>query len=208
MGALSGLSGLSGVSGTCGAKVITTVTLTVSAANDGYTEGYKNGAYPPDLESATSTSSTWHRVGRHYGAPYYYTSVALLRFDLSAYAGTVTAATLKLKTDAGTAAPANDDSRSVTIEHYDPGAAITFAGDWTNTASGTAHAGTSISSLSAVDGTVNDFVLINPGSIVLGGWAGFRVHCSGGQPTGTNRIYFYSGDSAGKEPQLELTFEI
>lgn len=179
-----------------------TTSFNVSAsADDGNAQG-TNATYPPVAGSSFSETGTTVIPARSFTTGVFVVAVGLIRWDTSSLldSAVIDSATLRLAINSKQDA----NSRSLTAEWYD--AETIGVDDWTNTVGTNAHAGTTIASITS-GGADNDFALINLENVSKTGYTGVRLHISGGEPTGENRINFATFDHAtATEPRLIIDY--
>jgi hypothetical protein len=188
---------------------MTTVQFAVAAnGDDVYVRG-TNTFYPPTTitaDPADPPDRSYFYVERGKFGADYFVDVAALRFETSSLPenATITQAVLRFRVTARV----NADGRSITADWYSSANWPIGTGTYTATAGTDAHAGTSISSLTA--GADNDLVLLNPAAnINLSGYTGLRLHISGGIPTGDNSVAIVAFENTTfVEPRLIVTYTV
>ncbi len=172
------------------------------SADDGTTEA-TGATYPPAGAPVASSGGANCFIVKKLSATVYTIDVALVRFDTSSLPNdaTITAATLRVWVNTR----ADQDGRDLTMEWYDAGATI-GAEDYTDVVGTNAHAGTSLSAITA--GADRDFDLENVSNVSLTAYTGLRLHISGGAPTLINDLNFAAIDHATlPEPRLIVTYD-
>lgn len=172
-----------------------TTTFNVAASgDDGYAERGQQPEYPPpsgigDNFNIIETLDAVHKI---FDDVNYTIRVALMRWDTSSIPNdaTITSAVVRLRI-VGTAV--SDDARDFVAEYYDAG--TIDMGDYTDTVTSDAHAGTAIESITV--NADNDFALTNLENISKTGITGLRWHVSGDDPpTLLNDLIWASFDHA------------
>jgi len=158
------------------------LTFEVAASgDDGHVRKF-DSVYPPAASEDIVITGTVMSAYKAFTSPTYHLTCGLMRWDTASIpdGATITAATLRIRVDGRV----NDNARDLTAEWYSWTPPITGS-HWTSTVGTNAHAGTSISSLTAT--ADNDLALLDPGAnIDKTGYTGIRIHTSGGSPTGAN----------------------
>lgn len=174
-------------------------TFNVAASADDAMIACSSSTYPPGTpNNFSSQTEQIDAVIRRLDVATFIVRTAVIRWDTSSLddAAVIVGATLRLRVNFKSDA----DSRSLVAEWYSYDGSISDA-DYASTASSTAHAGTTIASITT--GQDNDFALQNLENINLSGYTGIRLHISGGEPTGHNQVDWASFDHTTlTEPRL------
>jgi hypothetical protein len=185
-------------------RIDPTSTYYVDAGNDDGSCGAKNTFYPPtSIEFCwDGGSSEW--IIRNLDSGEYKVYVGLVRINTAGIPNdaVVTSAQLKLYTSIGY----DGDGRSFSGEYYSAANWPINGGDYTATAAETAFAGVDIGSLASPGYTT--FTLLNPNSnLSKTGDTGFRLHITGGQPSGHSQVSYKTYENGGGyKPYLVVTY--
>lgn len=177
-------------------------TFSIAASGDDGEVLSSSASYPPASASGTDDSTADLDVLRWLSGGTYAIRTGHLRFDTSSLpdGDAINSATLKLHIKT----VANDDSRNLVFEYYDWGSSISN-GDWTATAPASPVATIALSSLTT--SAVNNITITDLSGISKTGYTYFRIHISGGQPTGLNWVQMASFDDVtNPEPQLVVNY--
>lgn len=154
------------------------------------------GSHYPELTYAAPGRLTYMGTNGRI----YITSQGLIRFDTSALPDDATVISAKLR--AYVSGIENADSRSVVADYYNWTGA---ASDWSAVAPASPILSVPIANLR--DKQYNDLPINNLSGINLSGYTSIRLHISGGQPSGKNRAFFQSYETADPEMQLVVEYE-
>lgn len=184
-----------------------TTTVSIGASGDDGWVYKADNSWPPATSAVVDTAGTETRVDRGlYTGPNYQTGVGLLQFDTSTLPdkAVIVSATLRIYVTNF----AVNDSKSLLAEWYAASNWPIDAPDWTDTPSGTAHAGTAISSLTG--SADNDLALLDPDTYISRtGYTGLRLHLSAGLPVNPNFVKFASYDhSSLTEARLIIAYRL
>jgi len=160
----------------------------VAASGDDGSCYKSDTSYPPGGSITAEDSAPIFAPQRTFSTPSYGVTVGLIRFDTSSIpdGATITSASLFLYVNGVN----NGDTRNVQGEYYSSANWPVDTSDYTVTPASDAFS-VALSTITASQ--YNEFPLTNPDSnISKTGYTGFRLHISGGAPSGTNNVSFYS----------------
>lgn len=175
-----------------------TTTITVAATGDDGDVLHIGASWPP---AASSVETTIMYTQKAFLGGNYFMRCGLIRFDSSVVGAgnTISSAKLRMRSQANS----NADSKSWLCDYYAASNWPIDTGDTTETATGDAHAGIAVSSISTA--AYNDLTLLNPDSnINKTGYTGFRHTLESFTPTGNNSVQWYDYDVGSNRPQLQV----
>lgn len=182
------------------------VTVTAAAADDG-SVARASAAWPPAGPSNYTMAGVEIQTVKSLFGTDYYVYNGLVRFDTGAVipdTATVTAVTFR----GYITYLVNGDARSLSADYF-TWAGTGDPGDWTAVPGTDAHAGTALSSLTAL--ADNDLALANVGggNVSVSGYTYLRWHISGAAPAGDNSLNFAANEhTTATEPRLIVTFSV
>lgn len=182
-----------------------TMTFNVAASgDDGVVDG-SNATYPPATAGTVSDTGISVTVSRDFVSPNYRTRNGLIRWDTTTLpaGATITAATVRFTPSA----KADANGRSLVAEWYSGSNWPIDTTDYAATAPGTPAASILLSSV--VLNALTDLVFTDLSGINPTGYTGVRLHISGDEPTGMNRVSLPTWDhTVAPEPQLIITYTV